>query len=119
MNKRINYIVKILEEKKAENIQVFDMSGKDYFVEQVIVATTMGERHGISLLDVLKAELKKQGENFLHIEAGSEWIVIDLSDILIHLLTPNFRVKYNLEEFLAKRNEIINNTETTEKHNGR
>ncbi|MDR1461304.1 MAG: ribosome silencing factor [Campylobacteraceae bacterium] len=119
MGKRINSIVKILEEKKAENIQVFDMNGKDYFVEQVIVATTMGERHGASLLDTLKTELKKQGENFLNIEASSEWIVIDLGDILIHLLTPEFRIKYNLEEFLAKRNETINNTKTLEKYNGR
>ncbi|MDR2342190.1 MAG: ribosome silencing factor [Campylobacteraceae bacterium] len=109
MRKRVNSITEILEEKKADNIQVFDMGGKDYFVEQVIVATTMGERHGLSLLDTLKTELKKQGETFLNIEASNEWIVIDLGDILIHLLTPQFRIKYNLEEFLSKRNETINN----------
>jgi nicotinate-nucleotide adenylyltransferase len=67
----------------------------------------MGERHGLSLLDILKTELKKHNENFLNIEIGSEWIVIDLTDILIHLLTPEFRIKYNLEEFLAKRNESM------------
>jgi nicotinate-nucleotide adenylyltransferase len=109
MKKRVDFITEILEEKKAENIQVFDMNGKDYFVEQVVVATTMGERHGLSLLDVLKTELKKQGETFLNIESSSEWIVIDLGDILIHLLTPQFRTKYNLEEFLSKRSENINN----------
>jgi nicotinate-nucleotide adenylyltransferase len=107
MEERIELIIKILEDKKAENIQVFDMSGQDYFVERVIVATTMGERHGLSLLDTLKTELKKHKETFLNIEASGEWIVVDLADILIHLLTPEFRKKYNLEEFLAKRNESV------------
>ncbi|MDR0762185.1 MAG: ribosome silencing factor [Campylobacteraceae bacterium] len=119
MKKRVDFITKILEEKKADNVQVFDMSGRDYFVEQVVVATTMGERHGLSLLDTLKTELKKQGETFLNIEASNEWIVVDLGDILIHLLTPQFRIKYNLEEFLSKRSEIINSNETAEKRNGR
>jgi nicotinate-nucleotide adenylyltransferase len=109
MEERVDFIVKLLEDKKAEDVQVFDMRGRDYFVDQVVVATTMGERHGLSLLDVLKTELKKHSESFLNIEASSEWIVIDLTDILIHLLTPEFRTRYNLEEFLAKRNEGIKN----------
>jgi nicotinate-nucleotide adenylyltransferase len=104
MDKRVEFITRLLEEKKAEAVQVFDMRSTDYFVEYVVVATTMGERHGASLLDVLKTDLKKNGEQILNIESSSEWIVVDLADILVHLLTPEFRVKYNLEEFLAKRN---------------
>ncbi|MDR1614234.1 MAG: ribosome silencing factor [Campylobacteraceae bacterium] len=104
MDQRVKFIISLLEEKKAETVQVFDMRGTDYFVEYVVVATTMGERHGTSLLDTLKTELKKNGEQILNIESSSEWIVVDLADILVHLLTPEFREKYNLEEFLAKRN---------------
>ncbi|MDR1975702.1 MAG: ribosome silencing factor [Campylobacteraceae bacterium] len=105
MNSRIEFITQLLEEKKADSVQVFDMKGTDYFVEYVVVATTMGERHGLSLLDLLKTELKKRGEQILNIESSSEWIVIDLTDVLVHLLTPEFRVKYNLEEFLSKRHD--------------
>jgi nicotinate-nucleotide adenylyltransferase len=107
MEDRVALIVRLLEEKKAESIQTFDMRGQDYFVDEVVVATTMGERHGLALLDFLKGELKAQGEKFLNIEASSEWIVVDLGDILIHLLTPEFRAKYKLEEFLDRRNEQI------------
>jgi nicotinate-nucleotide adenylyltransferase len=103
MNKRIENIVKILDDKKAENIQNFDMSDKDYFVEQVVIATTMGERHGISLLEDLKKGLKD--ESFLQVDDDSEWIVIDLGDILIHLMSAQYRSKYNIEEFLAQREE--------------
>ncbi len=103
MKNRIENIVNILDSKKAENIQIFNMQDKDYFVEQVIIATTLGERHGAALLDDLKKGLND--ESFLHIDDENEWIVIDLGDILIHLMTPQYRSKYNLEEFLAERDE--------------
>lgn len=103
MNQRIETIISILDDKKAENIQVFDMRDKDYFVEDVIIATTLGERHGFALLEDLKDGLKEDGEEFLNIDADNEWIVIDLGDMLIHLMSGDYRSKYNLEEFLAKR----------------
>ncbi len=100
MNKRIDFITSIIDEKKGENIQVFDMREKDYFVDTVIISTTLGERHGASLLDDLKIETKKNGEEILGIEESGEWIVLDLGDILIHLMTPEYRAKYNIEDFL-------------------
>ena len=103
MKSRLDGIVEILDIKKAENIQIFDMKDKDYFVEQVVIATTLGEKHGESLLSELKKGLNK--ESFLYIDNENEWIVIDLGDILIHLMTPEYRLKYNIEEFLLERNE--------------
>jgi nicotinate-nucleotide adenylyltransferase len=105
MKERIERIIKVLDEKKAENIQVFDMSSKDYFVEQVVIATTMGDRHGLSLLDALKKELKAHNEHFLNIDDEGEWVVIDMGDILVHLMSAAYRSKYNLEDFLAHRDE--------------
>ena len=105
MDQRVENIVNILDNKKAENIQIFDMSDKDYFVDQVVIATTMGERHGIALLDDLKKDLKSKNESFLHVDDENEWIVIDLGDILIHLMTAQYRSKYNIEEFLSQREE--------------
>ncbi|MGG7072842.1 ribosome silencing factor [Campylobacter sp. 9BO] len=102
MQKRIETIVKILDEKKAEAIEVFDMSERDYFVKQVIIATTMGERHALSLTDDLKEKLKPAGEQFLGIESSGEWVVCDLGDMLIHLMSPEYRARYNIEEFLNK-----------------
>ncbi len=113
MEKRIENIVKILDEKKAENIQSFDMSDRDYFVESVVIATTLGERHGLALLDTLKSELKSRGENFLNIEESDDWVIIDMGDILIHLMSAEYRAKYNIEEFLSayKSPEISIETE--------
>jgi len=104
MEKRVENIVSLLDEKKAENIQAFNLKDKDYFVDEVIIASTLGDRHGSSLLDYLKKSLKEKNEKFLHIEESDSWIVIDLGDILIHLMTPEYRSRYNLEEFLQERN---------------
>ena len=103
MNPRVDNIINIIDEKKGESIEVFDMRERDYFVDFVVLTTTIGQRHGASLVDTLKKELKILGENVLNIEQSENWSVIDLGDILIHLLTPEYRVTYNLEEFLTKR----------------
>ena len=103
MDQRIENIVKLLDEKKAENIQAIDMKNKEYFVDSVIIATTMGSKHGFALLDYLKAKLKETKESFLNIEQSDEWIVMDLGDMLIHLMSAEYRTRYNLEEFLSQR----------------
>ncbi len=97
---RIQNIVKLLDDKKAENIEYIDLSKSDYFVDHVIIATTLADKHGLALLDMLKTELKPKGEHFLNVDESDDWIVIDLGDMLIHLMSEYQRKKFNLEEFL-------------------
>lgn len=101
MDKRIEKISSILDKNKAENIEVFDLRGKDYFVDQVVIASSLNERHTEALLNYLKNELKPE-ETFLGVDISDEWIVVDLGDILIHIMTPEYRMKYNMEEFLGE-----------------
>lgn len=108
MQDRIDKIVKILDDKKAENIEIIDMQGRDYLSKFVIVATTLAARHGAALLDDLKSELKPAGENFLGVESSEDWTVIDLGDIMIHLMSEVYRAKYNIEEFLKELNIKFN-----------
>lgn len=98
--RRILAITQILDEKKGENIEVFDMRQDGYFVDFVILATTMGEKHAQSLIDELKTRLKALNEDFLNIQSSEEWSVLDLGDILIHLLSQSYREKYKIEELL-------------------
>ncbi|WP_033916463.1 ribosome silencing factor [Campylobacter sputorum] len=106
MNQRIENIIKILDEKKAEEIQFFDMSKDEYFVDYVIIATTLGAKHSLALIDELKNQLKPQKEEFLNVEISDEWSVIDLGDIVIHLFDPAYRAKYNIEELLEQIKEM-------------
>lgn len=100
MNKRLEEIKEILSDKKAENIEVFDLTSKDYVVDYVVIATTLNSKHAFALLDYLKADLKPKGEEFLRVDEDEDWTVIDLGDIFIHLMSEKYRIKYSLEEFL-------------------
>lgn len=101
--KVIEEICKIIEDKKGENIEVFNLKGSDYFVDFVVIATALIDKYALALLDFLKKDLKQKGESFLNIEEENpNWIVADLGDIIIHLFTENQRKKFNLEEFLSK-----------------
>lgn len=101
MEERIQRIVDVLDSKKAENIEVFDLSGKGYIVNQVIIATALNNKHSLSLLTNLKEELKPLGEEFLRTEEDGDWTIIDLGDVLVHIMTEAYREKYSLENFLV------------------
>ena len=101
MKKRIESIVEVLDKNKAESIEVFDLKDKNYFVDYAIIASSLGTRHTLALLDHLKKGLKPT-ENFNNVDESGDWIVIDLGDVLIHIMTPEYRVKYDMESFLGK-----------------
>lgn len=101
MQTRIEKITAVLDNNKAESIEVFDLKDKNYFVDYAIIASSLGQKHTVALLDHLKNGLKPQ-ENFNFVDESGDWVVIDLGDILIHIMTPEYRTKYDMENFLAQ-----------------
>ena len=110
MQDRINKIINVLDTNKAEAIEVFDLRDKDYFVDYVIIASSIGARHTEALLDYLKRGLKPQ-EQFLGSDESGEWIAVDLGDILIHIMTPEYRSRYDLETFLGSLHKTVESDE--------
>ncbi len=105
MQARLENITKVLDTNKAEAIELFDLRERNYFVDYVIIASSLGERHTQALLDHLKKDLKPAGEHFAHIDESSQWVAVDLGDILIHIMTPEYRSKYDMETFLSELSE--------------
>ena len=110
MQDRINNIIDVLDKNKADAIEVFDLRDKDYFVDYVIIASSLGARHTEALLDHLKRNLKPQ-EQFLGTDESGEWIAVDLGDMLVHIMTPEYRSRYDLETFLGTLNKNMESTE--------
>jgi ribosome silencing factor RsfS/YbeB/iojap len=100
LQERVDRIVNLLDSKKAEEIEVFDLGNVDYIAKQVILANSLGGKHTQALFDHMKEELKPQGETFYGSDESDEWIVADLGEIIVHIMTPNYRQRYSLEEFL-------------------
>jgi len=101
MQKRIENITEVLDKNKAEAIEVFDLREKNYFVDYAIIASSLSTRHTEALLNHMKDELKP-AETFNNVDISGDWIVVDLGDILIHIMTPEYRTKYDMETFLGE-----------------
>ncbi|HIC43981.1 MAG TPA: ribosome silencing factor, partial [Sulfurimonas sp.] len=74
MQKRLERISACLDKNKAEAIEIFDLTEKDYFVAQVVIATSLNAKHTEALLNYLKNELKPE-ETFLGTDVSDEWVV--------------------------------------------
>ncbi len=104
IDERIERIIIILDDKKAEEIEVFNLEGANYIAKRVVIANSLGGKHTRALFDHLKTTLKPLGEEFLCADESDQWVVADLGDILIHIMTPEYRQKYSLESFLSELN---------------
>ena len=104
--KRVENIVNILDEKKAEEIEVFNLEDADYIAKYVVIANSLNGKHTLALFDNLKVALKESGDSILASDTSDEWVVADLGDILVHIMIPEYRQRYSLEQFLS---ELVDN----------
>jgi ribosome silencing factor RsfS/YbeB/iojap len=102
IEERVDSIVAILDDKKADEIEVFDLEEADYIAKRVVIANSLNGKHTLALADHLKTGLKAQGDTFLASDMSDDWVVADLGDILIHIMVPEYRQRYSLEQFLAE-----------------
>ena len=100
MKDRIEKIVALLDEKKGEEIEVFNLEDSDYIAKAVILVNSLGGKHTSALYDNLRVAFRESGESILGADESDDWIVVDLGDILIHIMTPQYRMRYSIEEFL-------------------
>ena len=98
MENIIKKIIDTLDDKKALDIENFDLRNKGYIVDDVIIATSLNGKHTLSLIAILKDEL--EGEQIIRTQEDSDWSVIDMGNTMIHVMTQEQRKIYNLEEFL-------------------
>ena len=102
LQKRVENIVKLFDEKKGEDIAVFDLEENDYIAKAVILVNSLGGKHTLALFDHLRENKKALNEDIFGFDESDDWVAIDLGDILIHIMTPQYRMRYALEEFLQE-----------------
>jgi ribosome-associated protein len=93
-------VVKALEEVKARNIVKLDVRKLTTVTDYMIVASGTSNRHVKALADAVAEKSKEAGHRPLGIEgeSGSEWVLLDLQDTLVHVMLPRVREFYNLEK---------------------
>jgi len=106
IEKRVENIINILDDKKANEIEVFNLEDADYIAKRVVIANSLNGKHTLALADHLKIGLKQSGDSILASDMSDDWVVADLGDILIHIMVPEYRQRYSLEQFLS---ELVEN----------
>ena len=89
-----------LEDFKAVDIQVIDVSGRSPLTERMVIASGNSTRHVKSMAENLVVKAKAEGNPPLGVEGAGEgeWILVDLNDVIVHLMLPQTRAFYNLEK---------------------
>ncbi|MEX2494848.1 MAG: ribosome silencing factor [Woeseia sp.] len=92
--------VNALEEVKARDIVRLDVRKLTTVTDFMIVASGTSNRHVKSLADAVADKARAAGHRPAGVEgaAGSEWILLDLQDTLVHVMLPRIREFYNLEK---------------------
>ena len=105
--KTLNAIAQAIYDKKGFNILALDVRGISTMTDYFIIAEGSVSRHVKSLCAHIKEQLALAQLEPYQIEGSSdaEWIVMDYSDIVIHLFVPDIREKYAIEE-LWKNSKI-------------
>ena len=106
----VERIIKILDEKKAMDIKKLDVKEDSTIADYFVVATGTSSTHVKALADNVEETLKKENIYPNKIEGynTSSWILMDYSDVIIHLFTEKERENYNLEELWENTKEKMN-----------
>ena len=93
-------IVDGLEDVKAQNIVVFDTEHLSSLFERVIIASGTSNRQTKALAASVREAVKQAGQVPPRVEGevNGEWIIVDCGSAVVHLMQPNIREYYHLEE---------------------
>ncbi|MCO6417344.1 ribosome silencing factor, partial [Siccirubricoccus sp. KC 17139] len=88
-----------LEDDKAEDVLVLDVTGRASFTDRMIIATGLADRQIQAMAQHLEEALEKLGLKLSRnaIQASPDWVLIDAGDLVVHLFKPEARAMYALE----------------------
>ena len=100
IRKKQRAVLEALEDIKGRDIVVFDVARLSAFFERVVIASGDSNRQVNALAANVKDRLKALGAKILGVEGrrNGEWVLVDLGDIVVHVMHPAVRSYYNLEE---------------------
>lgn len=92
-------VIKALEDLKARDVVELDVAGRTSIADIIVVAGGTSSRHVKSIADEVIKQTKKAGLPPLGVEGQreAEWVLVDLGDIVVHIMLPRAREFYGLE----------------------
>jgi ribosome-associated protein len=93
-------VVEALEDIKGKDIVVYNTARMPSMFERVVIATGDSNRQVKALADNVQERIRSLGSRVYGVEGerGGEWVLVDLGDVVVHIMHPTVRDFYNLEE---------------------
>ena len=97
-NNAVEIAVNALEDMKGVDIAVIQTEGKSDVFDAMIIVTGTSDRHVKSLANNLVQEAKNEKLNVLGVEQDRSWVLVDLYDVIVHVMLAESREFYSLEK---------------------
>jgi len=99
-DKLLALVIEALEELKGVDIRVLDVRGLTSITDRMVVASGTSTRHVKSLADSVARKTREAGFRALGVEGEqvAEWVLVDLGDVVVHVMMPSVREFYALEK---------------------
>ena len=100
IRKKQRVVVEALEDIKGRDILVYNTARMPSMFERVVIASGDSTRQVKALADNVQDKIKENGARVYGVEgeAAGDWVLVDLGDIVVHIMHPTVRDFYNLEE---------------------
>lgn len=98
-DKQLEIVIAALEDLKANNIRVIDVSKLTALFSTMVIASADSTRQTKALANHVQEKVKATGGVVYGVEGeqSGEWVLVDLGDIIVHIMQPAIRSYYNLE----------------------
>jgi len=94
----LELVLKTLEDGKAEDVVTVELAGKTTIADQMVIATGRSTRQLLALTEHLEEALSRRMRISVEGKTQGDWVLIDASDVIVHLFRPEIRSYYNLEK---------------------
>jgi ribosome-associated protein len=93
-------VVQALEDVKGRDIIVYNTARMPSMFERVVIASGDSNRQVKALADRVQERIRELGSRVYGVEGekAGEWVLVDLGDVVVHIMHPTVREFYNLEE---------------------
>jgi ribosome-associated protein len=96
----LEIVLAALDDMKGVNVRVIDVRGLTSITDRMVIVSGTSTRHVKALADNVVLHAKQHGFKPLGVEGenSAEWVLVDLADVVVHIMMPDIRDFYALEK---------------------